>query len=83
MTEIIVKPSERLKKRKAMNRTLYIVWNMTNYGDGYEFFGICDTLKEADKLYSKACEDYGINPKQGFDECNSIMITEVPYSNKH
>ncbi len=61
-------------------KEMYVVWNMTNYDYGYEFFGICETLAEAQILYTKACHKLGIDPLQGFDdEGNSIMITNVPF----
>ena len=64
-------------KRNLKMKEMYIVWNLTNYGDGYEFFGICETLKEADKLYSKICDKYGFSYAEGFDEENSIIISKV------
>ena len=34
----------------------YIVWNETNYGDGYEFFGVFRTRKQAEKAMRKVAK---------------------------
>ena len=33
-------------------RKVYVVWNMTNYGDGYEFLGAYTSKAKAKKAYN-------------------------------
>lgn len=33
-------------------KKMYIVWNMTNYGNGYEFLGAYTTKAKAQKAYN-------------------------------
>ncbi|MBO5809243.1 MAG: hypothetical protein J6R32_00270 [Bacteroidales bacterium] len=62
---------------------LYLVWNMTNYGIGYTFYGICDTYEKAEKLYKKACKAVGVNPETGCSDdldCeDSVRISTVNF----
>ena len=32
---------------------MYLVWNLTNYGDGYEFLGLYNTKANAIKAYKQ------------------------------
>lgn len=32
---------------------MYLVWNLTTYGDGYEHLGLYNTRADAEKAYSK------------------------------
>lgn len=36
-----------------MNKELYLVWNMTNYGDGYEMLGAYTTKEKATRAYNR------------------------------
>lgn len=36
-----------------MSKKLYLVWNMTNYGDGYEMLGAYTTLEKATRAYNR------------------------------
>lgn len=32
---------------------MYLVWNMTNYGQGFEHLGLFNTMADAEKAYDK------------------------------
>ena len=45
---------------KKPTTKMYLVWNMTNYGDGYEFFGLYNTKANATKAYKQLMKErYG------------------------
>ena len=49
----------------------YIVWNLTNCGDGYEFFGVYKSYEKALKCFRRVVrERYGKCPKG--DYCKII-----------
>ena len=31
----------------------YIVWNLSNYGDGYEIYGVYKSIEQAEKCFRK------------------------------
>lgn len=42
----------------------YIVWNLTNYNDGYEIFGVYRTREAAEKQFKKVLKNrFGKLPK--------------------
>lgn len=41
---------------KKPTTKMYLVWNLTNYGDGYEFFGLYNTKANATKAYNQHME---------------------------
>lgn len=62
----------------------YIVWNQTNYGDGYEFFGVYKSEAKAEKVLAKVLKErYGKTEiddeilEQEIEDGDSYMITEV------
>lgn len=52
----------------------YIVWNQTNYGEGFEVFGVFRTYEAAKKCYKKVIRDrYG---NQSEDEIAEAQLIE-------
>lgn len=48
---------------------MYLVWNMTNYGDGYEFYGLYNTKENAKKAYDKHMKElFGTTDKDELGE---------------
>lgn len=46
----------------------YIVWNQTNYGYGYEFFGVYKSKKKAERMLRKVIRDrFGKCPRNLYD----------------
>ena len=45
---------------KKPTTKMYLVWNLTNYGDGYEFLGLYNTKANATKAYKQHMKElYG------------------------
>lgn len=62
----------------------YIVWNETNYGLGYEFFGVYKTRQKAEKVLAKILKErYGKTEidddvlAQEAEDGDNYLITEV------
>ena len=52
----------------------YIVWNLTNYGDGYEFFGVYKSYKKALKCFRRIVrERYGKCPRGDYSEISDWL----------
>lgn len=57
----------------------FIVWNQTNYGDGFEFFGVFRSRKEAEKCLRRVLrERFGRVPKD-MDELIELEGMENSY----
>lgn len=58
----------------------FIVWNMTSYGDGFEFFGAFRSRKEAEKCLRRVLKKrFGRVPKD-LDELIEMQGEEDSYS---
>lgn len=62
----------------------YIVWNETNYGAGYEFFGVYKSRQKAEVVLAKVLKErYGKTEidddvlAQEADDGDNYLITEV------
>lgn len=53
----------------------YIVWNQTNYGTGYEFFGVYRSYEQAFRQFRKVIRKrYGKCPQGTYEEISDWVI---------
>lgn len=58
----------------------YIVWNLTTYGSGYEFYGVYKSREQAEKaLREWIKEKYGVDLKPDYEQ--QLLELEDKYSN--
>lgn len=54
---------------KKPTTKMYLVWNLTNYGQGFEHLGLYNTMADAEEAYNKEMKKrYGVSLNSQADE---------------
>ena len=58
-----------------MKMKMYLVWNLTNYGNGFEHLGLYNTKEHAEKAYNEEMKKrYGVSLNSKADEDSLLDV---------